>query len=66
MALDLTAAPSTSPGSLYRYRDGLYAVDLLTAALVELDLFTWLAAHPSSFAEVCRHFDFQPRPADVS
>lgn len=65
MALDLTAAPSTSPVSLYRYRDGLYAVDLLTAALVELDFFTWLAARPSTFAEVCRHFGVQPRPADV-
>ena len=31
MALDLTQAPSTSPQSLYRYRDGLYAADLLSA-----------------------------------
>ncbi len=65
MALDLAAAPSTSPLSLYRYRDGLYAVDLLTAALVELDFFTWLAAHPSTIEDLCRQFTTQPRPTDV-
>lgn len=65
MLPDLTAAPATSPLSLYRYRDGLYAVDLLTAAIVELDLFTWLADHPSSAEDVCAHFGLQTRPADV-
>ena len=40
----------TDPESLYRWRDGLYAADLLTAALVGLDLFTWLDEQPVRLA----------------
>src|SRR5205823_3913557 len=40
-------------------------VDLVTAAVVYLDFFTWLARNPSDFAAICRHFDFKDRPADV-
>lgn len=65
MPPDLLAAPVTSPLSLYRYRDGLYAADLLTAAIVEFDVFTWLDAQPATLDEVCAHFGFHPRPADV-
>jgi predicted O-methyltransferase YrrM len=65
MVLDVTRAPSTSPLSLYRYRDGLYAADLITAALVELDLFTWLDRRSATSDEVCAHFDLHARPADV-
>jgi predicted O-methyltransferase YrrM len=65
MVPDLLAAPTTSPLSLYRYRDGLYAADLLTAALVEFDFFTWLDAHPSTLEGVCGAFGFHVRPADV-
>jgi predicted O-methyltransferase YrrM len=65
MLPDLLAAPATSPLSLYRYRDGLYAADLLTTAIVEFDFFTWLEAHPSTLAGVCETFGFHPRPADV-
>ena len=65
MIPDLLAAPVTSPLSLYRYRDGLYAGDLLTAAIVEFDFFTWLDAHPSTLDQVCAHFGFHPRPGDV-
>lgn len=65
MPLDLLAAPSTSPESLYAYRDGLYAADLLAAAIVEFDLFTWMAHQPSTFEDVCAHFTWHPRPADV-
>ena len=65
MAPDLLTPPSTSPLSLYRYRDGLYAADLLTAAIVEFDFFTWLDARPSTLEAVCAHFAFHPRPADV-
>lgn len=64
MSFDLTRAPSTDPLSIYRYRDGLYAVDLITAAL-KLDLFTWLSAHPRSLADIRSHFGFAERPADV-
>jgi len=65
MAVDLTLAPTTDPTPIYRYRDGLYAVDLITAALVELDFFSWLADRPSTFEEICDHFDLRARPADV-
>ena len=65
MSVDLTLAPRTDPTRIYRYRDGLYAVDLITAAVVELDFFSWLAAHPASFAQICAHFDLRTRPADV-
>jgi acetylserotonin N-methyltransferase len=64
MFADLTRFPSTDPLSIYRYRDGLYAVDLITAAL-KLDFFTWLEAQSSSVAEICAHFGFAERPVDV-
>lgn len=65
MSLDLTAAPSTDPLRIYQYRDCLYAVDLITAALVHLDLFTWLEKHPSSKDAICAHFGITERPTDV-
>jgi len=44
--MDLTAQPSTDPLRIYHYRDGLYAVDLVTAALVHFDLFPgWRRTH---------------------
>lgn len=64
-APDLTRFPQTDPLAIYRYRDGLYAADLLTAALAEFDLFTWLAAHPSDLAGMCRELAIKPRPTDV-
>jgi hypothetical protein len=62
---DLLRQPETDPVSIYRYRDGLYAVDLLTAALCHLDLFSWLAESPADKAAICRAFDLRERPADV-
>ncbi|HEY6168785.1 MAG TPA: methyltransferase, partial [Verrucomicrobiae bacterium] len=50
---------------IYRYRDGLYAADLLTAAVVHFDFFSWLAGKPSDLAGICRQFEFKERPADV-
>lgn len=65
MPLDLTRPPQTDPLEIYRYRDGLYAVDLLTAAVVHLDFFTWLAQHPSTAAAIGAHFETAARPTDV-
>jgi len=62
---DLRSVPTTDPTSIYRYRDGLYAADLLACALVYLDLFTWLNKNPSAAEEICRHFSITPRPTDV-
>ena len=43
----------------------LYAADLLTAAIVELDLFTWLDEQPSSLSDTVRVLGIHPRPTDV-
>jgi SAM-dependent methyltransferase len=61
----LTSKPNSDPTAIYRYRDGLYAADLLAAALVWLDFFTWLNDHPSDVAGICRALDIKERPADV-
>jgi acetylserotonin N-methyltransferase len=61
----LLLSPDTDPLPLYRYRDGLVAVDLVTAAAVHLDFFSWLATHPASLSEICAHFGIDERPADV-
>ncbi|WP_009958833.1 methyltransferase [Verrucomicrobium spinosum] len=65
MAADLTSVPQSDPLRVYRYRDGLYAADLLTAAVVYLDFFTWLGANPSTKEEICARFEFAERPTDV-
>jgi len=61
----LTRRATTDPTAIYRYRDGIYAADLLTAAIVHFDFFTRLAARPATFDETCDAFDFAARPADV-
>ncbi|GAA5134082.1 methyltransferase [Pseudonocardia adelaidensis] len=54
------------PTVLYRVRDGAYAADLLIAAVAEIDLFTWLAAHgPVTAADLCAKLGLAERPADV-
>jgi predicted O-methyltransferase YrrM len=65
MNASLTARPVSDPIRLYQYRDGLYAVDLLTAAMVEFDFFSRFAADGMTAGEVCTFFGFAPRPADV-
>lgn len=64
-ANDLLRAPLTDPELLYRYRDGLYAVDMLTAAISHLDFFNWLDTHPSDQATICRSLGLANRPVDV-
>lgn len=64
---ELLRAPSVDPTSVYRYRDGLYAADLLAAALVHFDFFTWLAraGRGLPFEEICMGLEIKERPADV-
>ncbi|HVV72823.1 MAG TPA: methyltransferase [Verrucomicrobiae bacterium] len=62
---DLLRAPSTDPTSVYRYRDGLYASDLLTAAVCHLDFFNWLNANPGAPSTICRSLGLHERPVDV-
>lgn len=61
----LIEEPATDPLALYRYRDGIVAVDLLGAAIAHLDFFTWLADHASTLGAICAHFETHTRPTDV-
>ncbi len=66
MSLDLLLRePATDPTPVYRPRDSIYATDLLAAAVVHLDLFTWLGDHASTLGAICAHFGTQTRPTDV-
>ena len=68
ISIDLTAAPQTDPTVLYRARDGLYATDLLVAALVHLDFFSWVAERGDAGVTeeaVAGHFQIVPRMVDV-
>ena len=38
---------------------------MLLAAIVHLDLFSWLAERPATKQEICRAFDATDRPVDV-
>jgi SAM-dependent methyltransferase len=62
---DLTTIPGTDPLEIYRLRDGLYGVDLLGAAIVHFDFFSWLAEHPADKSTICRELQIVERPADV-
>ncbi len=65
-SLDLLQLPATDPTSIYRYRDGLYAADLLTVAISHLGFFTWLNHNqPANLPTICRALDLRERPADV-
>jgi len=62
---DLRTVPQTDPVDIYRVRDGIYAADMLLTAIVHLDLFSWLAEHPSTIDEVCSALGTTHRPTDV-
>lgn len=63
--MSLLDEPATDPLPLYRYRDGIVAVDLLGAAIAHLDFFTWLDGRPSTLGAICAQFQIHTRPADV-
>lgn len=65
MQHDLTLGPNTSPAPIYRYRDGIYAVELLIVALSELDLFSALAGGPLKTSDLLDRLDVRERPGDV-
>ena len=62
---DLTRRPQTDPTGIFSQRDGIYAPELVAAALVELDLFSWLAKGPADSRAVCAAFGFAERPVDA-
>ena len=56
----------SDPTLLYRLRDGVSAPDLLIVAIADLDLFTWLRAHPGAdAAAICSELQLAARPVDV-
>ena len=66
MNANLTQLPLTDPAQILRYRDRQYAAELLAAAIVHLDLFSWLKDNAGVHTDALRtHFDFAERPADV-
>jgi len=64
--MNLTDAPQTDPLTLYRYRDGLYAVDLLTALVVHFDFFSKLGDDCLPEDGLRDQFGFASRPFDVA
>ncbi len=53
------------PSRLLRYRDSIYASDLLVCAVTHLDFFSCLNEGPRTPEQICRKLKIQPRPADV-
>ncbi len=53
------------PSRLLRYRDSIYASDLLVCAIAYFDFFTFLNEGPKTFDEICDKMRIQSRPADV-
>ena len=64
--MDALVRERPRPDRLYRVRDGVYAADLLIAAVAEFDLFSWLAAHGRVRATDLRSaLGLTERPTDV-
>ncbi len=61
----LDRLPATDPTTILRHRDGIYAVDLLTAAIVEFRLFDVLADRPGNLDEIRDRFGWHERPTTV-
>jgi hypothetical protein len=61
----LDQLPLTDPTSILRYRDGVYAIDLLTAAVTEFRLFDSLREQPGTVADLCARYGWDERPADA-
>lgn len=56
----------SDPTSLYRLRDGVYAADLLIAAIAELDFFAVVQERDGlTVADVCRELGLDARATDV-
>jgi SAM-dependent methyltransferase len=62
---DLTRTPKTDPTEIFRHRDGIYAPELVAAAIVGLDFFSWLAKSPADVGTICTSLGLTERPVDV-
>ncbi len=61
----MTQFPETDPADLFRARDGLYASELLAAAVLGLDFFSWLEKSPADAKQICDSLGLAARPVDV-
>lgn len=64
-ALELTSLPQLDVTELLDYRNGTFAAELVGAAVVALDFFSWLAKTPADAKSICASFGFAERPVDV-
>ena len=63
---DLTQHPATDPGIIIQLRDRQYAAELVAAALLHFDFFTWLSENEGVSPDaMAGHFGFDARPLDV-
>jgi hypothetical protein len=62
---DLVRLPKSDPAEILRCRDGIYAAELLAAAITGLDFFSWLAKSPASEKNICAALGLFERPVDV-
>jgi len=62
---DLTRRPKTDPTEIFCHRDGIYAPELVAAAIVGLDFFSWLAKSPADAHAICASLGLADRPVDV-
>ena len=58
-------ASEPDPTPIYRARDGIFAVELLVAAITHLDLFTLLSREALEAEGVCARLGLHPRLTDV-
>ena len=61
----MVSSTTTDPSEIYRYRDSIYAVDLMTAAIVEFNFYTELAKKELTGDELAQRFGISARPLDV-
>ncbi len=65
MSAEPLSPPTTDPTPIFEFFRGSYGTELLTAAVVEFDLFGRLAERPKSFDELRAEIGLQRRPAVV-
>lgn len=56
---------TSDPTKLLKYRDSIYATDLLVCAVVYLDFFTFLKDRPRTSEDICAKLNTIHRPTDV-
>lgn len=62
---ELKGLPQLDATELFDYRNGTFAAELVGAAVVGLDFFSWLAKSPADAKSICTSWGFAERPVDV-